>query len=159
MPSTIKGTAIRKATADDEAAIVALVRAERLNPNGLVWSNFIVARSGGTIIGAAQIRRHGDGARELGSLVVAPPFRGQGLAAELVDALLAQERDAGALCIVTGQQNARHYTRWGFNPIPVRYAPKSVRRNYVLGQLIGGAHALLNRRPVNHLVVLSRISG
>ena len=144
---------IRKATAEDQEQIVALVRAERLNPNGLDWSNFIVATRQGTIIGAAQIRRHADGARELGSLVVAPRFRGEGLAADLVSHLLTEERDTGALCVVTGQQNARHYTRWGFKPVPVRYAPKSVRRNFVLGQLIGGAHALVKRRPINHLVV------
>jgi hypothetical protein len=34
---------LRCATAADQAAIVRLVRSERLNPNALHWLNFIVA--------------------------------------------------------------------------------------------------------------------
>ena len=159
-PMTGSGTApdIRKATAGDQPAIVALVRAERLNPNHLDWRNFIVATDeGGAIIGAAQIRPHRAGARELASLVVAPHWRGRGLAGRLVDVRLAEQGDN--VCVVTGRQNVRHYARWGFRPISVRDAPTSVWRNCILGQIIGGAHAIVTRRPVNRLVVLSRKSN
>ncbi len=145
---------IRKATAEDQDQIVALVRAERLNPNHLDWRNFIVATEGGGIVGAVQLRRHSDGARELASLVVAPGRRGGGMAGRLISALLADITDT--VCLVTGRQNERHYVRWGFHPIPLREAPRSVRRNLILGQFIGGAHALVTRRTINRLVVLRR---
>lgn len=145
---------IRKATAADQAAILALVRAERLNPNHLDWRNFIIATDGAGIIGAVQMRRHGDGACELASLVVAPARRGTGLAGVLISAVLTGVTEP--VCVVTGRQNERHYGRWGFHPMPLREAPKSVRRNLILGQFIGGAHALFTGRTINRLVVLSR---
>ncbi len=145
---------IRRATVEDQQAIVALVRSERLNPNALFWANFVVARDGNLLVGAAQIRRYDDGAAELGSLVVAPAWRGNGLSADLIRALLEDER--AVVHLVTGRQNAHHYTRWGFVPVALKQAPASTRRNCILGQILGGAHALLTGRRINRLVVLRR---
>lgn len=143
---------IRRATAADQAEIAELVRRERLNPNGIFWARFVVASEGGRIVGAAQIRGHGDDARELGSLVVAPEKRGAGLAGRLIQALLSMED--GAVYMVTGRTHAAHYARWGFQPVRRTRVPASVFRNYCLGQMIGGMHAMLKGRPINRLVVL-----
>ena len=49
---------VRRALADEQNAICALVRSERLNPHHLHFENFAVAVRGGEVIGASQIRRH-----------------------------------------------------------------------------------------------------
>lgn len=90
---------IRPATPGDQDTC-ALARSERLNPNRLDWPHFFVAASERGIVGAVQLRRHPDGSRELGSLVVAQDHRRQGLAARLIDALLAQQ--AGAVQLIAG---------------------------------------------------------
>jgi amino-acid N-acetyltransferase len=147
--------AIRAATANDQNAIVGLVHSERLNPHGLDWSNFVVAVDGQALVGAAQIRRHKDGSRELGSLVVDRSYRRRGLASRLIDTLLATE--AGRVLVITGKMRAAYFTRWGFRPTTSWRAPTSIRTNYYLGYMIGGLFALLRRRPVNHLVILDRM--
>jgi amino-acid N-acetyltransferase len=93
---------IRPALPVDQDAIVGLVRSERLNPNGLHWPNFLVATENDRLIGAVQLRRHQDGARELGSLVVERTSRGRGLAARLIDTLTAA--NPGRILMIT----ARH---------------------------------------------------
>lgn len=143
---------IRRATPADQAAITNLVRNERLNPNGIFWGRFVVASEDGRIIGAAQIRHHCDGSRELGSLVVARDKRGAGLAGRLIEALLSME--TGAVYMVTGSAHAAHYARWGFFPAALLRAPARVRTNFCLGQMIGGVHALWKWRKINRLVIL-----
>ena len=113
--------AIRAATADDQNAIVGLVHSERLNPHGLEWPNFVVAVDGQALVGAAQIRKHKDGSRELGSLVVDRSYRRQGLASRLIDRLLAGE--VGRVLVITGQLRAAYFARWGFRPITSGRAP------------------------------------
>lgn len=144
---------IRRATAEDQAAITGLVRSQRLNPNGLHWPNFIVAFDD-CLVAAAQIRHHADGSHELSSLAVVPRQRGAGLAARMIEHLLASHQ--GPLCMVTGRPWVEHYARWGFVPVKLMRAPQRVRRNYLLGQAIGGVHAVLTRRPINRLVILMR---
>ena len=146
---------IRPAIAADQDTIVGLIRIERLNPNGLGWANFLVATEHDRLIGAVQLRRHPDGARELGSLVVERSSRGRGLATRLIDSLLAA--NPGRILMITGRQHATHYSAWRFRPIPAIDAPASIMRNYCLGQIIGGTFALLQRRPINRLVILDRM--
>lgn len=145
---------IRAALPTDHAAIVGLVRSERLNPNGLDWPNFLVATEHDRLIGAVQLRCHKDGARELGSLVVERGSRGKGLATRLIDGLLAA--NPGRVLMITGRQHAPHYSAWRFRPLGAFDAPASIMRNYCLGQTIGGAFALLQRKPINRLVILDR---
>ena len=152
--SRIDPVHIRKASEADAEEIIALVRSERLNPNDLHWSRFIVAVSGGRIIGAVQMRRHRGGGLELGSLVVSPARRGEGIACRMIDALLASE--AQAVSTITGREFADHYRPWGFVPISPWRASPLVLRNYVLGQSIGAVHALWTGRPVKRLVILER---
>jgi amino-acid N-acetyltransferase len=147
-------TAVRPARAADQAAIDALVRSEPLNPHGLDWQRFRVAVAGARVVGAVQLRRHADGSRELGSLVVAREHRGRGLAAQLIEALLADH--AGPVHLVTARANVPHYRRWGFATVAARRAPRAVRRNWCLGQLVGGVMALLRGRAPRRLVILER---
>lgn len=148
------GVRIRRAAAQDQDAIRALVRAERLNPNGLDWPRFVVACEGEQIVGAVQLRRHRDGSRELGSLVVAPHWRGQGLAGQLIDALLIGFEEP--VHMVTQRRHAAHFERWGFRPAWALRAPAAVRLNWAIGQSVA-LWSLLRRRPMRRLVVLARV--
>ncbi len=148
------GVRIRRAAAQDQDAIRALVRAERLNPTGLDWPRFVVACDGDRLVGAVQLRRHRDGSQELGSLVVAPAWRGQGLAGRLIDALLAGvDREVH---MITQRRHAAHFARWGFNPVWALRAPAAVRLNWSMGQSVA-LWSLLRRRPMRRLAVLSRV--
>jgi amino-acid N-acetyltransferase len=145
--------ALRAATVADQDAIVALVRSERLNPNGLHWPHFIVAALDGQVVGAVQMRHHADGSRELGSLVVAKDFRGRGIAGQLIGRLLMQH--PGAAHLITPRVKARRYAYWGFRAIAPWRAPRSVCLNYCMGQL-ASALALLQGRAPRRLAVLAR---
>ena len=117
---------VRRALAAEQNAICALVRSERLNPHHLHFENFAVAVRGDEVIGASQIRRHRDGSRELGSVVVARPWRGRGISAELIGSLLKVETQT--LYVITRLKHAHHYASWGFVAIPPRAAPGAIRR-------------------------------
>lgn len=145
---------IRQASAGDQQAILALAQGERVNPVGLHWPNFVVAEHEGALVGAVQIKFHRDGAREVGSLIVAQHVRNQGIAARLIDARLADQ--TGRMLAVTGRKYAEHYARWGFAPIRPCQAPRSVWRNYWMGAIGGYLFAVLQRRARNPLVVLQR---
>jgi amino-acid N-acetyltransferase len=144
---------IRRATERDQQAIRALVHGERLNPTGLNWPNFLVAVIGGRIIGAVQMRKHSDGSRELGSLVVSKEHRGHGTASRLIDALLAEDQEP--VWMITAEPYAGAYSRWGFKQIDARAAPAKVRRNHLMGSL-ARIISFVMRRPVRRLVILER---
>jgi N-acetylglutamate synthase-like GNAT family acetyltransferase len=103
---------IRRATAEDEHAIKAIVRAARLNPMRLDWPRFVVAAWGEDVIGVGQVKPHGDGTRELASLAVVPEWQGQHLGSLIVRALLA--REAGTLHLLCLPEMAGYYARFGF---------------------------------------------
>lgn len=145
---------IRPAVERDQADIIALVQSERLNPHGLAWPNFLLAADAEHLVGAVQLRQHSDGTRELGSLVVRPDARGQGLAARLIDVLLAAHRER--VFMITGAAFASRYQRWGFRRISAMAAPFAIRRNYFAGLVFGGANSLLRLRRVRPLAVLMR---
>jgi amino-acid N-acetyltransferase len=145
---------IRPAVAEDQPHILALARGERVKPVGLHWPKFVVAEQDGKIIGAAQLREHPDGSRELGSLVVATPFRGRGVASRLIDRRLADA--TGRVYVITGRIHAEFYRRWGFRPIKPGKAPFFICMNYWIGYLGGGLQAIIARRAVNHLGLFER---
>lgn len=147
---------VRRATEQDHRAIRALVRSERLNPTEIKWPNFLVAVTAGRIIGAVQMRKHADGSRELGSLVVAKEGRGHGIASRLIDALLAEDRQP--VWLITAAPNAGAYARWGFMQIETRAAPAKVRRNHLMGSLVR-IISFVMRRPMRRLVILERPAG
>jgi N-acetylglutamate synthase-like GNAT family acetyltransferase len=147
---------IRQAVAMDQVAIVELVHSERLNPNGLAWQNFVVAVQGHTLVGAVQMRQHPEGSLELGSLVVRRDHRGHGIAGRLIGALLAQH--PGRVHVITRSTNAAHYRPWGFVRIEPRAAPRTVRRQRLIGQMVSVISLLTGRRP-RRLVILRREPG
>ena len=144
---------IRRATEQDQQAIRALVRSERLNPTGLDWANFLVAAIDSRIIGAVQMRKHSDGSRELGSLVVTKAARGRGIASRLIEALLAEDR--APVWMIMSEPYANSYARWGFKRIEPRTAPGKVRRNHLMGSLARIIFFVM-RRPLRRLVILER---
>ncbi len=144
---------VRRAVALDQLAITQLVQSERLNPHGLGWVNFFVAVMGNMVVGAVQMRQHADGSRELGSLVVGRAHRGRGIAGRLIAALLA--RHLGTVHVITRHANAGHYRRWGFAVIDTCDAPRSVRRNRLLGQMVSVLKIVRGRSP-RRLVILRR---
>ena len=106
---------LRRARADDQATIRALVRGERLDPMTLDWPNFLVAEDdGGRLIGIGQIKPL-RGARELGSLVVVPDWRERGVGAALIRALMADE--PGPLFLVCRPMRVPYYRKFGFREI------------------------------------------
>jgi N-acetylglutamate synthase-like GNAT family acetyltransferase len=145
---------IRHARQSDEVAITTLVRSERLNPTNLDWRRFILAMDGSGLLGAVQLRLHPDRSRELGSLVVRPDARGRGIAARMIDALLAPV--GTRVLMITGAAFARHYARWGFRRIPTAKAPLAIQRNYHFGRLIGGVLSLMAGRRPRELAILDR---
>lgn len=153
MDMTAMPYVIRKARAEEEKAIRTLVLSERMRPIDLNPRNFLVAVKDDEIIGAIQMRRHADGTRELGSLVVAPAWRRQGIAARLVDRLLTSETQK--VFMITARAHGERYSRWGFEPASGRSVPKSVRLHYLLGSL-GSVVSLLKRRSMRRLVILRR---
>ena len=119
---------IRPAVADDAEAIRDLVRSERLNPSRLDWPHFVVAAVGERLIGTIQLRPHAPGVVELASLAVRPEYRGQRIAAQLMDAILA--RAEGRVLAVASTRHAELYRRWGFRHVPLKRAPGSIARTF-----------------------------
>jgi amino-acid N-acetyltransferase len=145
---------IRRATPRDQLAITTLVRNEHLNPIDLDWRRFVIATDESGVLGAVQLRKHADRSRELASLAVRHDARKRGVAARLIDRLLA--RIATRVLMITGAAFAAHYERWGFRPIEPAKAPAAVRRNYYFGKIAGGAISLLSGRWPRQLAILDR---
>ena len=121
------GIQFRRALAEDSRAIVQMVRGERLNPMGLDWRRFLLAAAAdGTLIGCVQIKPHGDGTRELASLVVCPAYRGRGLARQLIERIrVGQEPPLYLMC---RSELEPLYTRFGFLPLAKEAMPGYYRR-------------------------------
>ena len=145
---------IRPATERDQQHIVKLVHAERLNPYGLHWLNFIVAESEGRIIGTVQLRPHRDGSHELGSLVVEAASRGHDLSSQLIEQRLAGRN--GRILLITSRRFADRYRRWGFTRIAPAAAPVGVRWHYRIGSTVATIRSFLRLREFNGLAVLER---
>lgn len=143
--SPAKSIHIRPAVASDAPAIRRIVRAAHLNPLDLNWRRFVVAEDAGAIVGVGQIRRHGDGSRELASLAVVPGRRGQGLGTTIVRALL--DREPGPLFLYCAGDLAGFYARFGFRTVGrVDMAPY-LRRVATVARLIGRLARLVRREP------------
>jgi amino-acid N-acetyltransferase len=144
---------IRKARAQEAAAIRAFVLTERMRPIDLKPENFLVAVKDDEIIGTVQMRHHPDGTKELGSLVVAVPWRRRGIATRLIDTLLKEQGDS--VFMITARTDYRRYAQWGFELASARSVPKSIRLHHLLGSL-GSVVSLFKRRTMRRLVILRR---
>ena len=143
----------RSARREDQAEITAMVRRAHLNPRNLDWTRFIVAERHGTTIGGGQVRVYADGARELASLVVQRTLRGQGVASDIVDALLAN--DHGEMYALIDRRFTHHFQHWGFHVVDTDELPPSVMRTYRVGRIVTGLASVLTRRRIR-IVPLKR---
>ncbi len=126
---------IRKATAVDQAMIKQMVSEAHLDPTALHWSHFRVAEKGNAIIGIGQIRPYPK-CRELGSLVVKAPYRGQHIGERLVEALLADEK--GDVYLECRDHNEGYYARFGFQTVPWWQTPMPLKLKAGIGSNLGG---------------------
>jgi N-acetylglutamate synthase-like GNAT family acetyltransferase len=134
--------AIRPATAADQPIISAMVRDARLNPFRLHWRDFLIADVDGRIAGIGQVRPHGDGSRELSSLVVTPEHQGQGIGSQIVWALLARESEPTYL--FCREALTRFYARFGFYVAEQQRLPRGLARMLRLGNLMTSTEALFS---------------
>jgi N-acetylglutamate synthase-like GNAT family acetyltransferase len=128
----------RPATAEDDPAIRRLVQIGRINPTGLDWRRFIVAiASKGEVIGCGQVKPHGDGSRELASIVVDPEWRGQGVARAIIERLLNEH--PGDLHLMCRSRLEPFYEKFGFRSLSQAEMPRYFRR---ISRVAGLLHAL-----------------
>jgi N-acetylglutamate synthase-like GNAT family acetyltransferase len=137
---------IRKATAEDQVAIRSMVRAAHLNPINVRWPNFLVAEEDGQVIGVGQLRPHGDGSRELASLVILPAYRRRGIGGQLVRALLTDQR--GPIYLFCKHTLEGYYARFGFHAIGRRELPAPLARVHGLGNAFARAESWLSGREM-----------
>jgi N-acetylglutamate synthase-like GNAT family acetyltransferase len=128
----MRETSLRPATAADQAAILATILRERLDPSTLNWRNFIVAVDNGEIVGMAQVKPYSD-CREFGSLAVKPSHRNRGIGGQLVQALI--EREPSDVYLVCRDVRAPYYRKFGFGQIHLNDAPRTLQWKLRLGQL------------------------
>ena len=152
----VESTVRRAAHEEDQQVIGAMVRRARLNPADLRWERFVVAERDGHPVGVAQLRRHRDDTIELASLVVAPEVRRQGVAARMVDALLADER--APVYALIDRRYVEHFARWGFAPVDPGQLPHPLSRGYRVGRLVTAVGSVLRRQRIR-IVPLLRPSG
>jgi amino-acid N-acetyltransferase len=143
---------VRRARPDDQPVITAMVRRARLNPAGLHWEQFVVGERGGRAVGVAQLRRHSDGTKELASLVVEPGAREDGIATQMVDALLAGE--TAAVYALIDRRFVGHFARWDFRQAGRSELPRSVSRIYLIGRVVTTLGSLLRRQRIRIVPLL-----
>ena len=119
MDRTAAGEVIRPALPADEPAVLALVRAAEL-PEAEVRErlfDFVVAESGGAVVGAAGLEVHGvDGM--LRSVVVENDHRGRGVGRRLTERVVSTARRRGLRRLYLLTTTAEDYfPRLGFRPL------------------------------------------
>lgn len=125
---------LRRAMAADQGQIDALIRTVGINPMGLKWPRFIVADERGRIVGAGQVKTHGDGARELASIAVAPDRQGMGIGRAIVATFVALEPEP--LYLYCADHNEGYYLQFGFRALAPGEMPQSLRRIHRLGNSV-----------------------
>ncbi len=125
---------IRPPTAAEFEVARRMVKAARLDPTTpLVFEHTLIAEMDGMVVGAGQIKHH-PGCQELGSLVVLPDFRRQGIAAQLIDGLETRaERPLYLTCL---KPMEAYYARFGYRRIDARAMPTYYRRRLPLYALM-----------------------
>lgn len=117
---------IRPAIEADQLRITGMIQEARLFPFGLRWQRFLVAEENGAVIGIVQLKTHRWGAKELGSLAVIPTHQKQGIAATLINTLLAKESEAIYLTCHISLET--FYEQFGFHRLSWRELPLDFKR-------------------------------
>ena len=118
---------LRQATAEDAAAIRALIRQFGINPLGLDWPRFVLAVDAtGEMIGCVQLKPHKDGSVELASLAVVAEWQGKGVARTLIEHML--EIHFGVLYLMCRSDLGPLYKKFGFHSIGIEEMPRYFRR-------------------------------
>ena len=143
---------IRPAAAADQKTIKSLVRAAGINPLDLKWQRFLIAEEDGGVVGVGQVRRHGDGSRELASLAVVPERKGQGVGSALVYALMAPE--SGRVFLFCQDSLEGYYARFGFAAVERPELPPKLRLWHRMGNLMASVASRFEHHPF-HIVAMA----
>jgi len=123
---TAPGT-LRNAGQQDAVRIRKMVHAAHINPFSLDWRRFLLAvDEAGAVVGCIQVKPHGDGTREMASLVVVPEYRGQGFARVMIQAV--QAGHPRPLYLTCRSPLQRLYRRFGFRSLELNEMPPYFRR-------------------------------
>jgi N-acetylglutamate synthase-like GNAT family acetyltransferase len=127
MPEQSKDFQLAPATQEDFPAIRRLIHMVQINPTGLDWRRFWVARiDDGQIIGCGQVKPHRDGTLELASIATVPEYRNQGIAGTMILHLI--EAYPGALYLTCRSGLGRFYERFGFMVVGPDEMPSYFKR-------------------------------
>ena len=137
---------IRSAVETDQTTIESFIHQAKINPRNLRWERFLVAEENGKIVGIRQVKIHSGGTREVGSGFVIPEYRRQGISAQLMSAILDQEK--GPLYLMCRDRRTYYYEPFGFRQIAVNELPEDFRKEYRIGRIITSLFSLLSKDKV-----------
>jgi amino-acid N-acetyltransferase len=135
---------IRTAIEADQPTIRRLIKEARINRMSLNWPNFVVAEEEGAIVGVGQVKAHGDGSRELASIVVVPARQGQGIGRALIETLLARESGVD-LYLTCRRELEGFYERFGFRTLMRAEYPPYFGRFVPLANVVMGLFRMRTR--------------
>lgn len=115
---------VRPARMEDLAAVEALVAQAQGDQEDMHLVQFLVAQVDGQVVGCGRIKPYAH-VRELASIAVAPRYRGRGIGAAVVQALMA--RAAPPLYLMCIDQNVPFFARLGFRELPLSDLPSDLR--------------------------------
>ncbi len=122
-----KMATIHRATAEDAAAIRALIRQVQINPTGLDWRHFLVAVDEyNRVIATGQVKPLRDGTRELASIATLEDYRHQGLASAIIMQLLVET--PRPVYLVCAERLGNFYMRFGFRELVKNEMPPVLGR-------------------------------
>ena len=125
---------LRSAQPEDIWRIRRLVLSAMLDPTQLRWSQFWLIECEDTVAACGQLRSFPE-AQELGSLVVASAWRGQGFGKHLTQHLIQQSTQPLYLeCL--GRRLAEFYSNFGFVPANWQDLPSALKRKFGLSKLV-----------------------
>ncbi len=144
---------IRPATQADQPPINHIIRDAGINPMSLDWRRFVVAEDDDPstslrmIVGVGQVKPHDDGSRELASIAVIPERQRQGVASEIIRALLAKEQ--GDVYLICRDELKSFYARFGFRKVDKKemtpYFRKIIRVVNIFARIAGGRGIVMRR--------------